>query len=1849
MQVQTQKQIKVTQTRIQKTADQLNQEVVVVTQGKQHIQVQAGIAYRLSTKNSDTQEANLIAKKVGNDLEVFLEDSVVVFDNYFEVCTTGLSCLVSLPTEDGGLYHIVADVFFTLEDGTQIVYFYGEQSIISTESSAIDMGDNQSFMDVITSNIGIVAAVVVAAVVVAGSSSDNDDGDNNFFVTLVAGPVLDNTGIKIAVYDKDGKFIAEGEKQTNGRYKFNKSKMSGIVIFKAYDTDDTVDYQDEKGDKMDLDIALLAVVNTEEKSEAAITVLTTIAAKQAGITDDGKAEAGGIAVSSTVLTDTIVNAKNKGVGKAFGIDDITNVPKAVIDKDGKATQDADAYGQVLAAVSGAGTIKDVVEKYDTTGEWDAATKDGIFKNVVKQEFVNGAAKVVANNDEINDVPLNTALTSDGSGGSITAEALVTITSNKTGTAVGEIIFTFTFSPALIDLSDFTVSDIVIAGGTAASSFKTGATTTVYELIVTPNTDTEGNITISIAGKSGKYASAINFIQAYDVKTPAAPESLALAAIDDTGSSDSDNITNKGTVTITGKAEAGSTVELFNGTTLLGEKIIVDNSGNFSKEVTLATNATTNITAKATDTAGNTSLISSALSISVDSTDPTFTSSNAGAGIANQNNPVYDAEVDGGDANVKYTLRAVDLVKFNINVDTGIVVYKTIPGITTDNIVITATDIAGNAKTHNVEITVMDKPIVAITSNKPNGTNGAFELTFTFTEQVSGFEVDDIIFTSASATNDKNISTGALTTASSGTDHNKVFTLMVTPEVTLRDGNIAVDIAADAVTSVDSGRTNIAATQFIQKFDKTKPATPNATLTDSGSNAMDGITNDATISAPTNVETNAIVEYKINTGAWSEIYTKPTEDDIYTVKVRQTDGAGNVSDEQTIAFTLNTSTPTLAITGSGGEDTRTITFNFSEAIQDGSFTTDDIGIENGTLNAVSLTKVSASQYTAVALASLGGLHANVAITVAANTFVDLAGNANTAIAKNITTLYSLQRYIDVDGNGSDVDLTNWDVSHANSAFQAFFNAKKFNQNIGGWDVSNVTNMQSMFNSAHIFNQDIGSWNVTKVSDMTDMFRSAYNFNQNIGSWNVGNVTDMKHMFNGAVAFNQNIGSWNVGNVTNMQNMFKETAFFNQNIGSWNVGKVVNMEGMFRSATGFNQDVGSWDISSLTNAERMFTGISVASTNMDIANMDNTLRGWAKLDTAAGETTIQRDVKWSIANYTDATAKQYLIDTYNWDINVGTFDGSKTIQGSNSVDTLNTDAKRTTLHGLGGDDTLIGGTTDDILIGGAGNDLLVGGGGRDVFYYGFKNAGNDSISDFFIEGANEATEVDIIDLSNLLLGYRSTSNLSDFVTVTGFESVDTRLTIDYDGTGSSDSLIIITLLNVEYKSDFLDKLIANGNLRLNSTKPTLMITGSGGTNAITNTITFNFSKAIENESFTVDDIDIVNGTINADSFAKISETQYTVMVTPSLGVKHSNVAITVAANTFIDIAGNANASITKNTTKISHLKDLFNIDSSDSNTDLTNWNVSHVGDTRQAFSNTINFNQDIGSWDVSNVTDMRHMFDGAASFNQDIGNWNVSKVVHMHNMFNHASAFNQDIGNWDISSLKGAALMFSEASAITVDNMDNILRGWAKLDTAAGETAIQDLVWWGIANYTDATARQYLEDAYRWNINDGDSNVNFDGSKTIQGTITANTLTTTTTKTVLHGLGGDDTLIGGSTNDILVGGAGDDTLTGADGRDIFDYGFKNASNDVITDFIVGEISVNSNADIIDLSDLLIGYTTSSNLSDFLIATVFTSDDTKLLIDHDGTGELDSLVTIILENVAYSDSLLSDMIANHNLVLE
>jgi len=259
-----------------------------------------------------------------------------------------------------------------------------------------------------------------------------------------------------------------------------------------------------------------------------------------------------------------------------------------------------------------------------------------------------------------------------------------------------------------------------------------------------------------------------------------------------------------------------------------------------------------------------------------------------------------------------------------------------------------------------------------------------------------------------------------------------------------------------------------------------------------------------------------------------------------------------------------------------------------------------------------------------------------------------------------------------------------------------------------DLRLVTDMYRIFRDSS-FNQDISDWDVSNVTSMRAMF---YNtpFNQDIGGWDVGNVTDMGFMFYYS-SFDQDIGGWDVSKVTSMRRMFYNTPF-NQDIGSWDVGNVTDMHRMF-SDTPFNQDISNWDFSNVTNAGLFLSGSQLSTANYDalliaLANRaDYSITKFEQDDiktkvTASGHSivkgntitisgtsnyngtytvlevdentftidtayvaddatgTVIKDLKSNVefhagnSKYSagDAeTAKQYIIDTYNWTITDG----------------------------------------------------------------------------------------------------------------------------------------------------------------------------------------------------------------------------------------------------------------------------------------------------------------------------------------------------------------------------------------------------------------------------------------------------------------------------------------------------------------------------------------------------------------------------------------------------------------------
>ena len=119
--------------------------------------------------------------------------------------------------------------------------------------------------------------------------------------------------------------------------------------------------------------------------------------------------------------------------------------------------------------------------------------------------------------------------------------------------------------------------------------------------------------------AGNASNAATFTVIIDTAAPDAPTALALTIDTDTGASTSDGITNRTSVSVTGSATSGTSVQLFKNGIALGSS--ATSTGTFTSPTVTLTTGGHGITATATDTAGNTSAPSTALVISVDQAGP----------------------------------------------------------------------------------------------------------------------------------------------------------------------------------------------------------------------------------------------------------------------------------------------------------------------------------------------------------------------------------------------------------------------------------------------------------------------------------------------------------------------------------------------------------------------------------------------------------------------------------------------------------------------------------------------------------------------------------------------------------------------------------------------------------------------------------------------------------------------------------------------------------------------------------------------------------------------------------------------------------------------------------------------------------------------------------------------------------------------------------------------------------------------------------------------------------------------------------------------------------------------------
>jgi hypothetical protein len=453
-----------------------------------------------------------------------------------------------------------------------------------------------------------------------------------------------------------------------------------------------------------------------------------------------------------------------------------------------------------------------------------------------------------------------------------------------GSGTSALVFRYTVQANDLDTNGIVLGTLALNGGTLA--------------------DAAGNNAVLTLNSVGSTSSVL-----VDAATPSVPSTPDLALVSDSGTSNSDNITSDTTPTLTGTAEAGSTVTLYDtdGTTVLGTTTAT--GGNWSITSSTLSSGSHTITAKVTDAAGNVSSASSGLAITIDATAPSAvalsttsladTLATSGSTLAtlsatDTSGLTYSLVAGSGDTNNgRFTITGTDLKAGGSNLAAG-----------TYDIRVRATDAAGNFTDQTFTVTVTAGPSVASinragASALTNATS--VDYTVTYNESVTGVDVSDFVLTTTGTAG------GTIASISgSGT------TYTVTVNTLSGDGTLRLDLKnsgtgiVNAVTQAITGGFTSGQTYTLDTTAPTAPSGLDMTaVSDSGTSDTDNITSDTTPtftgtaeagSTVTLYDTDGVTVLGTTTatgGNWS-ITSSTLASGSHTITAKVTDAAGNVS-------------------------------------------------------------------------------------------------------------------------------------------------------------------------------------------------------------------------------------------------------------------------------------------------------------------------------------------------------------------------------------------------------------------------------------------------------------------------------------------------------------------------------------------------------------------------------------------------------------------------------------------------------------------------------------------------------------------------------------------------------------------------------------------------------------------------------------------------------------------------------------------------------------------------------------------------------------------------------------------
>ncbi len=455
-----------------------------------------------------------------------------------------------------------------------------------------------------------------------------------------------------------------------------------------------------------------------------------------------------------------------------------------------------------------------------------------------------------------------------------------------------------------------------ADGTGAWSYTTAALANGAHSLTATATDAAGNTGVASAALS----------VTIDTTAPVAP---SIASFSTDSGTVGDDITNDNTLTLTGTAEANSTVKVFDGATLLGSAT-ANGTGAWSFTTAALANGAHSLTATATDAAGNTGVASAALGVTIDTTAPvapsiasfSTDSGTVGDGLTNDNTLTLTGTAE-ANSTVKVFDGATLLGSATAN-GTGAWSFTTAALANgAHSLTATATDAAGNtgaasaALSVTIDTTAPVAPSIASFSTD-SGTVG------------DGITNDNTLTLTGTAEANSTVKVfdGATLLGSVAADGTGAWTY-----TTAALANGAHSLTATATDA--AGNTGVASAALSVTVDTTAPVAPSITSfsTDSGT-VGDGITNDNTLTLTGTAEANSTVKVfdgatllgsatANGTGAWS-FTTAALANGAHSLTATATDAAGNTGvASAALGVTIDTHVPTVPTITSFSPDTGTV--------------------------------------------------------------------------------------------------------------------------------------------------------------------------------------------------------------------------------------------------------------------------------------------------------------------------------------------------------------------------------------------------------------------------------------------------------------------------------------------------------------------------------------------------------------------------------------------------------------------------------------------------------------------------------------------------------------------------------------------------------------------------------------------------------------------------------------------------------------------------------------------------------------------------------------------------------------